>query len=171
MANNPYVNKVQKADGTVLMDISGDTVTPNDVRNGVTFHDRSGAQQQGGLIISSVYDGLDSTSATDALSAKQGKALKDQVDAKSSIKVEKIRMDGTGSVASGANADITKDVSSSGWNPVGIVGWVGSGTGKFAMQELWITNGGTAHYYVRNLDSSAQAIAYIDVYVLYVKST
>jgi hypothetical protein len=75
MANNPYVNKVEKADGTVIMDISGDTVTPSDVRSGVTFHDRSGAAQQGGLIISSVYDGLDSSSATDALSAKQGKVL------------------------------------------------------------------------------------------------
>ena len=74
MANNPYVNKVEY-DGQTLMDLTGDTVTPNDVRSGVTFHDRSGAAQQGGLIISPVYDGLDSTSETDALSANQGRVL------------------------------------------------------------------------------------------------
>lgn len=75
MANNPYANKVQKADGTVIMDISSDTVTPSDVLNGVTFHDRSGAPQTGSLITHNVYDGLDSTSTSDALSAKQGKIL------------------------------------------------------------------------------------------------
>lgn len=78
MANNQYVNKVEFA-GQTLMDITGDTVTSSDVLNGVTFHDRSGAPQTGGLITHDVYDGLDSTSATDALSAKQGKALNDAI--------------------------------------------------------------------------------------------
>ena len=75
MAENPYVNKVETADGTVIMDISGDTATPNDVLNGATFHDRSGAPHQGAVITHNVYDGLDSTSTTDALSANQGKVL------------------------------------------------------------------------------------------------
>lgn len=79
MANNPYVNKVETADGSVIMDISSDTVTPNDVLNGVTFHDRSGAAQQGSVITHNVYDGLDSTSTSDALSAKQGKVLNDDL--------------------------------------------------------------------------------------------
>lgn len=74
MASNPYVNKVEY-DGQTLMDLTGDTVTANDVRSGVTFHDRSGAAQQGGLIISSVYNGLDSSSTTDALSANMGREL------------------------------------------------------------------------------------------------
>lgn len=43
MANNPYVNRVQMADGTVLMDISADTVTAGSMLNGVTAHDKSGA--------------------------------------------------------------------------------------------------------------------------------
>lgn len=77
MAENPYVNKVQKADGTVIMDISNDTATPSDVLNGVTFHDRSGSPQTGSVITHNVYDGLDSTNANDALSAKQGKVLYD----------------------------------------------------------------------------------------------
>ena len=46
MANNPYVNKVQYGNQT-LMDLTEDTVTPEDVAEGVTFHDRSGAQQTG----------------------------------------------------------------------------------------------------------------------------
>lgn len=74
MADNPYVNKVEY-DGQTLMDLTGDTVTPSDVLSGVSFHDRSGAAQQGSLITHNVYDGLDSTSTSDALSANQGKAL------------------------------------------------------------------------------------------------
>lgn len=49
MANNPYVNKVQLADGTSLIDISADTVTAADVSVGVTFHLGSGATGTGTL--------------------------------------------------------------------------------------------------------------------------
>ena len=49
MANNPYVNKVQLADGTTLIDISSDTVTASDVSVGVTFHLKSGATGTGTL--------------------------------------------------------------------------------------------------------------------------
>lgn len=43
MANNPYNNRVELADGTVLMDLTEDTITPKDLALGVTAHDRSGA--------------------------------------------------------------------------------------------------------------------------------
>ena len=36
MANNPYVNKVQTADGTVLIDLTSDTVTANVLLSGAT---------------------------------------------------------------------------------------------------------------------------------------
>ena len=84
MASNPYVNKVEYA-GQTLMDLTGDTVTPSDVLAGATFHDRSGSPQTGNLITHNVYDGLDSTSASDALSAKQGKNIYDII-----IKTEEI---------------------------------------------------------------------------------
>ena len=80
MANNLYINKVDYS-GRTLIDLTEDTVTPSDVLNGATFHDRSGTPQTGGLIVNSVYDGLDSTSADDALSAKQGKNLNDGITA------------------------------------------------------------------------------------------
>lgn len=48
MANNPYVNKVQFGDET-LIDLTSDTVTPDKVLQGVTFHDKSGAPQTGTL--------------------------------------------------------------------------------------------------------------------------
>ena len=79
MAQNPYVNKVEYA-GQTLMDLTGDTATPSDVLNGATFHDRSGAPQTGSLITHNVYDGLDSDSSSDALSAKQGKALNTKIN-------------------------------------------------------------------------------------------
>lgn len=43
MANNPYVNKVVK-EGTTLIDISSDTVSPSSLAQGYTAHDASGAQ-------------------------------------------------------------------------------------------------------------------------------
>ena len=86
MASNPYVNKVEYA-GQTVMDISGDTVTPSDVLNGVTFHDRSGAPQTGAVITHNVYDGLDSTSTSDALSANQGTVLNSKINNKFTWKI------------------------------------------------------------------------------------
>lgn len=47
MANNPYVNKVELADGQTLIDISSDTVTPSSLMRGYTAHDASGASITG----------------------------------------------------------------------------------------------------------------------------
>ena len=54
MANNPYVNKVQLADGTSLIDISSDTVTADKLMQGYTAHDRTGA-----LIMGTATGGID----------------------------------------------------------------------------------------------------------------
>ena len=54
MANNPYVNKVQLADGTSLIDISSDTVTADKLMQGYTAHDRTGA-----LITGTATGGID----------------------------------------------------------------------------------------------------------------
>lgn len=44
MANNPYANKVQMADGTVLMDLTGDTLSSaSQLLSGVTAHAKTGA--------------------------------------------------------------------------------------------------------------------------------
>lgn len=40
---NTYVNKIQLADGTSLIDISLDTVTADKLMQGYTAHDRTGA--------------------------------------------------------------------------------------------------------------------------------
>lgn len=40
---NEYVSKVVLSNGTVLMDLTGDTVTASDILSGVTAHDKSGA--------------------------------------------------------------------------------------------------------------------------------
>ena len=47
MAGNPYVNKVDLADGSTLIDLTGDTATASDVVRGETFHLASGAQATG----------------------------------------------------------------------------------------------------------------------------
>lgn len=49
MASNPYNNKVQLSDGTVLLDLSSDTVTAADILLGVTAHGPSGAPLTGTL--------------------------------------------------------------------------------------------------------------------------
>lgn len=40
---NEYVSKVVLSNGTTLIDLTGDTITPSDVLSGVTAHDKSGA--------------------------------------------------------------------------------------------------------------------------------
>lgn len=47
MANNPYVNKVQKADGTTIIDISDTTATAADVLNSKYFYTAAGQKVQG----------------------------------------------------------------------------------------------------------------------------
>lgn len=46
MASNSYVNKVEFGNQTI-MDLTNDTVEPNDVIQGKTFHDKSGTPQIG----------------------------------------------------------------------------------------------------------------------------
>ena len=54
MAENPYINKVQMADGTVLIDLTEDTITANHMLAGVTAHTCSGAVTTGSI---PTYDG------------------------------------------------------------------------------------------------------------------
>ena len=49
MATNPYRNKIELADGTVLMDLTSDTVTAGSLLSGVTAHDHTGAVITGTL--------------------------------------------------------------------------------------------------------------------------
>lgn len=47
MANNPYVNKVQTADGTTIIDISDTTAVASDVASGKYFYTAAGAKTAG----------------------------------------------------------------------------------------------------------------------------
>ena len=49
MANNPYVNKVQKADGSTIIDISDSTAIASDVAQGKYFYLASGQKVAGEL--------------------------------------------------------------------------------------------------------------------------
>ena len=49
MASNPYANKVELADGTVLIDISSDTVVAGAMLSGYTAHGASGAPVSGSI--------------------------------------------------------------------------------------------------------------------------
>lgn len=66
MANNPYVNKVQTADGTVLMDVTDTTAEAGDVRSGEVFYTASGARSVGTMSAvgnTSVWVGTSDTAA------------------------------------------------------------------------------------------------------------
>lgn len=53
MANN----KVQLSDGTVLIDLTSDTVAPDKLLGGITAHDRSGSPVVGNVTFATVYTG------------------------------------------------------------------------------------------------------------------
>lgn len=61
---NPYKNKVQLSDGTVLIDITGDTVTANTLLSGITAHDRSGAPVTGSVTFVTYYTGTSDPSSS-----------------------------------------------------------------------------------------------------------
>ncbi len=50
-------NKVQLSDGTVLIDLTGDTVASDKLLDGVTAHDKSGALIVGNVTFATVYAG------------------------------------------------------------------------------------------------------------------
>ena len=49
MASNPYVNKVQKADGTTIIDISDSTAVATDVASGKYIYLATGQKVQGSI--------------------------------------------------------------------------------------------------------------------------
>lgn len=53
MANN----KVQLSDGTVLIDLTSDTVAPDKLLEGVIAHDKSGTPIVGNVTFATVYTG------------------------------------------------------------------------------------------------------------------
>lgn len=56
MANNPYVNKVQYGNST-LIDLTSDTVTADKLMQGYTAHDRTGAVITGTVTFATYYTG------------------------------------------------------------------------------------------------------------------
>ena len=72
MADEKYVSKVV-VNNQVKIDLTGDTIAPEDVINGKTFHDRSGAPKVG----TSTYD-ADTSDAT-ATSAEKDENYLSQV--------------------------------------------------------------------------------------------
>lgn len=67
------VNKVALANGTVLMDLTSDTVTAGSVLAGVTAHDKSGAKITGTLF----SNFQDSMELTDSITDSSGNAVID----------------------------------------------------------------------------------------------
>lgn len=65
MANNPYVNKVELANGTTLIDVTDTTATEDDVAEGKTFTLASGAKGTGSLRLGNarVWIGTSDTAA------------------------------------------------------------------------------------------------------------
>lgn len=76
----PAVDLPQTGGGTATFtDVSDTTATENDVLFGKSFYKSNGQKASGSISVPAVIDNLTSTSATDALSANQGKVLNDKI--------------------------------------------------------------------------------------------
>ena len=86
MANNPYVNQVGLADGTILIDLTSDTAVAADVKSGRYFHLATGERVQG----TNTYDS-DTTdanaSASEILSGKTAYVNKNKITGEMTNKV------------------------------------------------------------------------------------
>ena len=115
-----------------------------------------------------IYNGLDKSSGAGyALDARQGYALNQ--NKQNTLLVEAVKTGSSGSVSAGGKGHITKDVSKSGYTPIGVVGWTGSGTSNFAISECYVS-GTTFYIYYWNLSSASQTLSYINAYILYQKN-
>lgn len=61
---NAYNNKVTLSDGTVLMDITADTVTANSLLSGYTAHSADGSQISGSVTFVTYYTGSSAPSSS-----------------------------------------------------------------------------------------------------------
>lgn len=57
-------NKVVLSSGSVLIDLTADSVAPEKLLSGITAHDKSGAQVTGTLTLNSVHSGSGAPSAS-----------------------------------------------------------------------------------------------------------
>lgn len=73
------VNRVDFGDDTII-DISDSTVDENNLIQGATAYSADGEKIEGKVVVADVIDNLDSTSSTDALSAKQGHILDNSIN-------------------------------------------------------------------------------------------
>lgn len=69
--------------------------------------------------------------------------------------------------SSGTSVNI--NIALSGYTPVGLIGWYGSGTSKCFMADFRVKNATTATIYPRNVTTSETTISSITIAVLYVK--
>ena len=140
MANN----KVQLRDGTVLLDLTGDTVTPDTLLSGVTAHDAAG-NRINGAVAPVRYD------VAQDLTSVQKEQARDNIGASATVTMRKVTLTVAGwdsstkqqTVAvSGILADTTKqciypapvDTSyDSAWNSCGVL-CVAQAAGKLTFQ-------------------------------------
>ena len=87
MASNPYVNKVQLANGTTLIDISSDTVAAEKMLSGVTAHDKSGAEITGS-ISSKAAATYNTKSSNQTIAAGQYLSVKQTIRAVTTANIE-----------------------------------------------------------------------------------
>lgn len=74
------------------------------------------------------------------------------------------------SVAAGATGSRDITVTKSGYTPLGIVGFYGSGTGKLTWSDKSLINSTTARVYYFNSTTAAITLSSVMVYILYIKN-
>ena len=101
MATNQYVNKVE-FEGDTLMDLTGDTVTPQTLLQGATAHDRSGAPITGAVVAAAPYDSNPEADGTASPGVSDAYARGDHVHPMMDLKtINSMDISGSGNINTG----------------------------------------------------------------------
>lgn len=191
--NTTYSSKAAASGGTATsLCTTGEKYTWNNKQNALTFdniptQNSNNPVKSGGIFSTmavpkydaanrreyfeggAAFDGnIDSSPTAGSNNAVSSGGTKAYVD--SLIAYQECTLNNSDSIAANSYKQFNIDITKSGYTPIGVMGFSGSGTGKLAVMEFYIASATTAVVYLTNSTSAAITPTQMKVKILYIKS-